>query len=64
MYKNYDGLENYINDISDEEMDRRFNFALQQEIERKKILGLPISRYDKDLKKPYLEFSDGRREYD
>ena len=31
--------------------------------EIKRIKGLPISRYDEERKMAYLEYPDGRREY-
>lgn len=50
-------------DISDEEMDARFNLAVDRAIQKAKIMGKPIAKYDEKLKKAYLEYPDGRREY-
>ncbi|MBE5936097.1 MAG: hypothetical protein E7262_10025 [Lachnospiraceae bacterium] len=50
--------------ISDEELTKRFKEAVRIENEIKKIKGVPIAKYDKKLNKPYLEYPDGRREYE
>ncbi|MFQ8664977.1 hypothetical protein [Anaerostipes caccae] len=50
-------------DISDEEMDARFNLAVDRAIQKAKIMGKPVAKYDEKLKKAYLEYPDGRREY-
>ena len=49
--------------VSDEEMTRRFVEAVRLDIEKSKIMGLPIARYDVETKQAYLEYPDGRREY-
>lgn len=49
--------------LSDDELNKRFKEAIRIDIEIKKIKGLPIAKYDKDTKTPYLEYPDGRREY-
>lgn len=49
--------------ISDDELTFRFQEAVRIENEIKRIKGVPIAGYDKDNKKAYLEFPDGRREY-
>ncbi len=40
-----------------------FRMAIRQVIEEAKAKGIPIARYDEDLKKAFLEHPDGRREY-
>lgn len=50
--------------ISDEELTHRFREAVRIENEIKKIKGLPISKYDRVRQLPYLEYPDGRREYE
>ena len=50
--------------ISDEELTHRFREAVRIENEISKIKGAPIARYDKSTNRPYLEYADGRREYD
>ena len=40
-----------------------FRAAVEMEIQRKKLLGLPIARYDKELKKAYMEYPNGERRY-
>ena len=37
--------------------------AVKEELEELKRNGYPIARYDLELRKPYLEYPDGRREY-
>lgn len=49
--------------ISDEELTRRFVEGVRLENEKKKILGSPIACYDAKIKKAYLEYADGRREF-
>lgn len=49
--------------ISDEELTIRFNEAIRIENEIKKIKGVPIAKFDRETKLPYLEYPDGRREY-
>ena len=49
--------------VSDDELTYRFREAVRIENEIKKIKGLPVSKYDFDKKKPYIEYPDGSREY-
>ena len=49
--------------ISDEELTMRFKESIRIDNEVRKIKGLPIAKYDKAMKKAYLEYPDGRREY-
>ena len=49
--------------ISDDELTSRFIEAVRIANEVKQIKGTPLPKYDVDLKKAYLEYSDGRREY-
>ena len=51
-------------DIScrDLEMDRRAVLAVKRALEKAKIFGKPIARYDKETGTAYLEYADGRRE--
>ena len=39
--------------ISDEEMDARFNLAVDRAIQKAKIMGKPVAKYDQKLKKAY-----------
>lgn len=41
------------------EQDYLFRKAVELEIEKKRLLGLPIARYDVKTKKAYLEYPDG-----
>lgn len=49
--------------ISDDELTVRFKESIRIDNEIRRIKGLPIAKYDKVMKKAYLEFPDGRREY-
>lgn len=57
-----DNLKKYISE-SDAEMDRRAVAAVRAAIEKAKVCGKPIARYDKDLQRAYLEYPDEHREY-
>lgn len=50
--------------VSDSELSERFQEAVRIENKIKKIKGFPISKYDFEKKAPYLEYPDGRREYE
>ena len=50
--------------VSDDELTRRFNEAVRLDNEAKKIKGVPIAGYDIEKQAPYIEFADGRREYE
>ena len=41
-----------------------FREAIRKEIAEAKANGHPVALYDKELKKAYLEYPDGRRDYD
>ncbi len=49
--------------ISDEELTERFKESIRIDNEIRRIKGLPIAGYDKEKKRPYIEYPDGRREY-
>ena len=49
--------------ISDEELTERFKESIRIDNEIRRIKGLPIAGYDKETKRPYIEYPDGRREY-
>ena len=49
--------------LSDDELTTLFKESIRLDNEEKKIKGVPIAGYDVELKKAYLEYSDGRREY-
>ena len=49
--------------ISDDDLTKLFKESIRIDDEIRKIKGLPVARYDDNLKKPYLEYPDGRREY-
>ena len=47
----------------EKEMDRRAKEAVRADLEKAKFLGQPIAKYDENLKRAYIEYADGRREY-
>lgn len=49
--------------ISDEELTERFKAAVRIDNEIKRIKGAPISGYEVETRRAYLEYPDGRREY-
>ena len=49
--------------LSDDELTRRFKESSRIDDEIRRIKGLPVARYDSKVKKAYLEYPDGRREY-
>ena len=49
--------------ISDEELTRLFKESIRIDDEIRKIKGLPVARYDRETKRAFLEYPDGRREY-
>ncbi len=49
--------------ISDEELTWRFKESIRIDDEIRKIKGLPVARSDSEMKRAYLEYPDGRREY-
>lgn len=59
----YDGNIFDDTDMADEIMERRMQIVVQKMLELKKRFGLPIAKYDKEAKRAYIEYADGRREY-
>ena len=49
--------------LTDNELTERFKASIRIDNEIRKIKGLPIPKYDKELRKAYLEYPDGRKEY-
>ena len=49
--------------ISDDELTYRFKESIRIDDEIRRIKGLPVARYDDEIKQAYLEYPDGRREY-
>ena len=41
-----------------------FQSVVAESIEKDRAIGHPIALYDKELKRPYLEYPGGRRAYD
>jgi len=52
--------------IGDEDMDevKLIQKGVRLQIKLNQLKGVPIARYDAKARKPYLEYPDGRREYD
>jgi len=50
-------------DEDDGKLTEKFRMAVKLELKKKKILGIPIAKYDVKRKKAYLEYADGRKEY-
>ncbi|MBO5561089.1 MAG: hypothetical protein J6A07_05510 [Firmicutes bacterium] len=53
----------YTCGLSDDELTERFKESIRIDNEIRRIKGLPIAGYDKEQKKAYIEYPDGRREY-
>ncbi len=49
--------------ITEDELDEVFAQAAKLIIEKKKLKGVPVSRYDVEKKQAYLEYPDGRKVY-
>ena len=49
--------------MPDDELTPLLRIGIRLSIEEAKAKGVPIARYDKLLRKAYLEYPDGRREY-
>ena len=49
--------------LTDDELTGRFRESIRIDNEIRQIKGLPIPRYDRDLKKAYAEYPDGSRVY-
>lgn len=49
--------------VSDVEMDIRAKEAVKSALNRAKICGKPVAKYDIDEKRVYIENADGVREY-
>ena len=53
----------YTCGISDEELTERFKESIRIDNEVRRIKGLPVSGYDRNRKKAFIEYPDGRKEY-
>ena len=47
-----------------DELTVRFRNAVMLERVKKKLLGIPVARYDKEKRRAYLEYPDGRNVYE
>ena len=47
-----------------DELTVRFRNAVMLERVKKKLLGIPVARYDKEKRREYLEYPDGRKVYE
>lgn len=52
-----------MNGISDDELTMLFKESIRLDDEVRRIKGLPVARYEKETKRAYLEYPDGRRIY-
>lgn len=59
----YDNDPDRMLGVPDEEVDRRFAAMIRLAKEEARIKGLPTAEYDKQSKKAYLLYPDGRKEY-
>ena len=53
----------YTCGLSDDELTERFKESVRIDAEIRKIKGAPSAHYDKENKRAYLEYPDGRIEY-
>ena len=53
-----------LEEISDDELTERFKAAIRLDQEMCRIKKLPICKYDYERQSAYLEYPDGRREYE
>ena len=51
-------------ELSDDELTERFKQSIRLDQEICRIKKLPICKYDHEKKLAYLEYPDGRREYE
>ena len=49
--------------ISDEELTQRFKEAIRIDDEISRVMKLPTAKYDPKMRRAYLLYPDGRREY-
>ncbi len=49
--------------LTDDEMTERFKQSIRIDNEIRRIMGLPIAKYDEEKNQPYIEYPDGRKEY-
>ena len=53
----------YTCGLSDAEILRRFKEAIRIDEEMREVQGLPQARYDMEMRKAYILYPDGRKEY-
>jgi len=53
----------FVAGYSEEDIANAFKNAVQREIATKKQNGIPVAMYDGEIKRAYLEYPDGTREY-
>lgn len=49
--------------LTEDELDEVFSEAAKLVIQKKKLKGVPIAKYDVSSNRAYLEYPDGRIEY-
>ena len=48
---------------SDSDMDNRVKHAVHAALDKAKVCGKPIAKYDTTTRKAYIEYPDGTRKY-
>ena len=56
-------VKNGFGGFSVDKVTQVFNDAVNQDIAKKQAKGLPVAKYDTEVKRAYLESADGTREY-
>ena len=51
-------------ELHSDPLEQRMQDAVRAEVSALKAAGIPVAMYDELLKRPYLEYPDGRRVYD
>ena len=58
-----DGTDGTMFGLTDDELDESFAEAVGRANEEKRIMGVPLPKYDRESRQAYLQYADGRREY-
>ena len=62
MTKQGEEFANYTFGLSDDEISERFKKAVELENEEKRIMKIPLPKYDEEKQEAYLEYPDGTKE--
>lgn len=52
-----------LDKLTDDEITALFQKSVQEAIDENRKKGLPVCRYDKELRKSYILYPDGHKEY-